>query len=417
MALDDLKPLIEEGNKTIVALRGEVESMKSADAVQREKIARMEADLAANFKAKQDAEMAQKAMEKRLEEIEAKASRPGGFGGKTESVDEHKAAFVEFMRKGQNGGADQRLFDIQAKAVDVRVSTTASGGFALPKEIASSVLKTLQEISPIRAISNVVQVGTTDYHEVVSGAGFGTEWVGEVTTRSQTNTPDFFDIAPTFGELAARPEVTRHSLNDLFFDVESWLMGEAAERFAAAEGLAFVSGDGSNKPTGFLAGPTPVSTADASRAFGTLQYLATGQAAALATNAFDSFKDLLYSLRSGYRANARYVMNSVTMAALSKVKDSQGRYLLQAAVSAGAPDTIDGRPITIAEDMPNIAANAFPVALGDFQKGYTIADVVGMWMVRDELTKTGWVRFPMSKRVGGRLRDTQAIKLLKIAAS
>jgi len=278
-------------------------------------------------------------------------------------------------------------------------------------------LKLLQDISPIRGISNVVSVGSTDYHEIVSGAGFGTEWVGETDTRAQTNTPDFHDIAPTFGELAAKPEVTRHSLNDLFFDVEAWLMGEAEERFAAAEGLAFVSGNGTNKPTGFLAGPTPVATADASRAFGTLQYVASGQAATLATAPFDTFKDLLFSLKAGYRANSRYVMNSVTMAALAKVKDSQGRYLLQMAVSVGAPDTIDGRPVTIAEDMPNIGAGAFPVALGDFQKGYTIADVAGMWMIRDEVTKPGWIRFPMHKRLGGKLRDTQAIKLLKIAAS
>lgn len=417
MALDDLKPLIEAGNKTIEALRGEVDSMKSADVVQREKIARMEADLAANLKAKQDAEMAQKAMERRLEEVETKAARPGGFDQKEKPADEHKAAFFDYMRKGENGGAGQRLYDLQEKAVDVRVATGASGGFALPKELASGVLKLVMDISPIRSIANVVQVGSTDYHEIVSGAGFTTEWVGETATRNQTDTPNFFDVAPTFGELAAKPEITRHSANDLFFDVESWLMAEAAERFAAAEGLAFVSGDGSNKPTGFLAGPTPLATADATRAFGTLQYIATGQAAALATAPFDTFKDLLYSLKAGYRANARYVMNSVVMAALAKVKDAEGRYLLQTAVSAGAPDTIDGRPVTIAEDMPNIAANSFPVALGDFQKGYTIADVVGMWMIRDEVTKPGWIRFPMHKRLGGRLRDTQAIKLLKIAAS
>lgn len=416
MALDDLKPLIEEGNKTIAALRGEMDGMKSADIVQREKISKMEADLAATFAAKHAEEMARKALEKRLEEVETKANRPGNISPDTKAVDEHKSAFVDFMRKGENGGAGQRLFDLQAKAADVRVATAASGGYALPKELAASVLKLVQDISPIRSIANVVQVGSTDYHEIVSGAGFTTEWVGEVDTRNQTDTPTFYDVAPTFGELAAKPEITRHTLNDLFFDVEAWLMAEAADRFAAAEGLAFVSGNGTNKPTGFLTG-TPVSTADASRAFGTLQYIATGQAAALATDPFDTFKSLRFGLKAGYQPNARFVMNSLTMAALATVKDSTGQYLLTQAVKEGESDMISGKPIVIAEDMPNIGANAFPVAFGDFQKGYTIADVVGMWMIRDEVTKPGWIRFPMHKRLGGKLRDTQAIKLLKIAAS
>ena len=416
MALDDLKPLIEEGNKTIAALRSEVDGMKSADVVQREKIARMEVDLAATFKAKQDAEMAQKAMEKRLEEIETKANRPGGVDGNKEAVDEHKAAFIDFMRKGEQGGAGQRLFDLQAKATDVRVATAASGGYALPKVIANTIHQMAQDFSPIRGISRVVQVGTTDYHELVDSNGFGGEWVGETDTRNQTNTPNLNDVVPTFGEISAKPEATRQSIADLFFDVEAWLMNRGAQMFAITEGTAFVSGNGTNKPTGFLTG-TPVSTADSSRAFGVLQYLATGQAAALATNPFDTFKSLRFSLKAAYQANAKFVMNSLTMASLATVKDSTGQYLLTQAVKEGESDMISGKAIVIAEDMPNIAANAFPVAFGDFSQGYLIADIPGIWMVRDEITKTGWVRFPMAKRVGGKLLDSQAIKLLKIAAS
>lgn len=413
---DDLKSLIEEGNKTIVALRSEVESVKSDDVVQKEKLARIEADLAATFKAKQDAEMAVKAIEKRLEEVETKAARPGKGGSEAEA-DEHKAAFIEYMRKGDQGGAANRLFDLQAKAADVRIATGASGGFALPKVIADQVYKTLIDISPIRSIARVVQTGTTDYHQVVNRGGLAAEWVGEVSTRTQpTATPDFADVVPTFGELSATPEATRHSINDLFFDVEAMLAADGAERFAIAEGIAFISGDGTNKPTGFLAG-TPVSTADASRAFGTLQYVATGVAADLAANPFDTFKDLLFGLKSGYRANARWVMNSLTMAKLAKVRATDGQYLLQQAIRDGEPDTISGKGVVIAEDMPAIAANAFPVAIGDFQRGYLIADIPGLWMVRDEITKVGWVRFPMAKRVGGKVLDSNAIKLLKVALS
>lgn len=416
MANEELKSLIEEGNKTIAALRGEVEAVKSQDVLKAEKIARIEADLAGTLAAKQAAELALKAMEKRLEEVETKANRPGGMGHQA-LADEHKEAFVEYLRKGTQGGADTRLFELQAKAADVRTSTGASGGFALPKVLADQVYKMLLDISPVRAIARVVQTGTTDYHQVVNRGGLAAEWVGETTARTAgTATADYGDVVPTFGEMSAIPEATRHSINDLFFDVEAELVRDGAERFSIAEGAAFISGDGTNKPTGILAG-TPVTTADASRAFGVLQYVATGQAAALATAPFDTFKDLLYGLKAGYRANASWLMNSLTMAQLAKVKATDGQYLLQQALSAGDPDMINGKPIVIAEDMPAIAANAFPVAVGDFARGYLIADIPGLWMVRDELTKPGWVRFHMAKRVGGKVLDSNAIKLMKVAAA
>jgi len=417
MALDDLKPLIEEGNKTIAAIRAEVETVKAADVVTEQKLARMEQDLAATLKAKQDAELAQKALEKRIEEIETKGNRPGSTAATQREADELKAAFIEYARKGANGGAEAKLYDLQTKAADVRTSTGASGGFALPKEIADQVYKMILDISPIRAISRVIQTGTTDYHQVVNRGGLAAEWVAETGTRTlATATPDFGDVAPTFGELSAVPEATRHSLNDLFFDVEAMLVADGAERFAIAEGIAFISGDGTNKPTGFLTG-TPVATTDASRAFGVLQYIATGQAAALATNPWDTLKDMLYAMKAGYRQNASWVMNSLLLAAHAKVKDSTGQYLLTPAVREGDPDTILGKRIVVAEDMPAVGAGNFPIALGDFSRGYLIADIPGMWMVRDEVTKVGWVRFPMAKRVGGKILDSNAIKLLKVAAS
>lgn len=414
MALDDLKPLIEEGNKTIAALRKEVDEMKSADVVQTEKVARIEADLAKTLEEKQAAELAQKAIDDRLAEIETKASRPGALGNKTEQTDEYKEAFIAFIRQPHNPANQSKMYELQQKATDVRTSTNASGGYALPEVISTDIAKQVQDISPIRSIARVVTVGTPDYKELVDLNGFGTEWVGEVSTRAQTDTPNMGEVAPTFGEIAAKPEATRHSLEDLFFDVEAWLAASAVEQFAIAEGTAFVSGNGTNKPTGFLNG-TPVATADASRAFGVLQYVPTGAAAALASDPFDTFHTLTYGLKSGYRSAARFVMNSLTMAQLAKAKDSDGRYLLQSSVSEGVPDRIGGYGITVAEDMPNVGADAFPVAFGDFSRGYLIADRVGMGIVRDEVTKPGYIRYIMFKRVGGIIKDSNAIKLLKVA--
>jgi HK97 family phage major capsid protein len=215
---------------------------------------------------------------------------------------------------------------------------------------------------------------------------------------------------------SAKPQATEESLDDLFFNVDNWLVESASEAIAAGEGVSFISGNGTKKPTGFLAGPTPVATTDASRAFGTLQYIASGQAAAMPTS-LDTLYDVVYSLRARYRNNARWVTSKLLLSSLRKYKDSTGQYLWQNAVVAGQPDSFMGYPVVEAEDMPAVAANAFPLAFGDFKEGYLIADLVGMRMTRDEITTPGVVKFYIRKRVGGKLRNTQAIKLLKIATT
>ncbi len=256
-------------------------------------------------------------------------------------------------------------------------------------------------------------MGSPDYKELfdINGAGF--EWVGETGARSQSTTPDLAEVAPSFGTASARPRASEESIDDLFFDVERWLIESAAEAIGQGEGMAFVSGNGVNRPTGFLTG-APVATADTTRAFGVLQFVASGVAAGLPANP-DRLYDLVYALRARYRANARWMTSKLVLAELRKYKDSTGQYLWQPSLSAGQDDRFMGFPIVEAEDMPAIAANAFPVAFGDFREGYLIADRVGMRITRDEITLPGFVQFYIRRRVGGRIRNSQAIKLLRCA--
>lgn len=374
---------------------------------------------------------------KKLEELERRAQRPGagagGGEGQMPEAEAYRAAFNGWVRnptdhqrqallqqrsKELNAANERRAaaMGLETRATQTVTSTGSAGGFALPEAIEQAIARLSVDISPIRQIATVRTVSTPDYKELfdINGAGF--EWVGEAGTRSQTNTPDMAEVAPTFGLASAKPQASEESLDDLFFNVENWLIASAAEAIAQGEGAAFVSGNGTNKPTGILGGPTPVATVDASRAFGTLQYIASGQAAAMPTSA-DTFYDLVYSLRARYRANAQWLTNKLVLAAMRKYKDTAGQYLWQPAVSAGQPATFMGYGITEAEDMPAVAANAFPLAFGDFREGYLICDRVGMRITRDEITTPGFVKFYVRKRVGGKLRNTQAIKLLKIAAS
>ncbi|NMG64896.1 phage major capsid protein [Azoarcus indigens] len=375
-------------------------------------------------------------MKSQLEKMETKLARPGAqAGGKEEGESreaaEYRGAFVSWLRAPTDAGRQQRCAQARAalearqaaeaasgleiRATQTTTTTGAAGGYAVPEVIERSILRLSVDISPIRQIATVRTVGSTDYKELVDIGGAGFEWVGETDARAQTNTPDLVEVQPTFGMASAKPQASEESLDDMFFNVEDWLISSASEAIAQGEGAAFVLGNGVKKPTGILAGPAPVATGDATRAFGTLQFFASGAAAAMPASA-DIFLDIVYSLRARYRSNANWLTNKVVLAALRKYKDSTGQYLWQPAMTAGQPSSFLGYSIVEAEDMPTVAANAFPLAFGDFREGYLITDKVGMRMTRDEITTPGFVKFYVRKRTGGKLRNTQAIKLLKIAA-
>lgn len=374
----------------------------------------------------------------KLEKMETKLSRPGAMDparqeGESKEAAEYRNAFMGWMR---NPGDPERRTALQQRARELKKSlrvegndddgwetratqttttTGSAGGFAVPEIIERQIARLGLEISPIRQLATVRTVGSTDYKELFDVGGAGFEWVGETDTRNQTDTPNLAEVTPTFGMASAKPQASEESLDDMFFNVEDWLISSASEAIAQGEGAAFVLGNGTKKPTGFLAGPAPVATDDKTRAFGTLQFIASGEAGAMPTNP-DVFLDLVYALRARYRTNAKWVTNRLVQAVLRKYKDAQGQYLWQPSLQAGQPATFLGYGITEAEDMPGVAANAFPLAFGDFKEGYLIADRVGMRITRDEITTPGFVKFYVRKRVGGKLRNTQAIKLLKISA-
>ena len=415
-----------ELSKTIDSIATAFEEYKSTND------ARIEAIKAGKGTAELDAKLARMdaaidnmgEVKSKLEAMETRMSRPGAYGeGESTSREaaEYKGAFLNWMRSPTDQERQQKVTaaqrNLETRAADARTSVGASGGFALPEEIERAIAKIGLDVSPIRSLATVRTVGTPDYKELIDVNGAAFEWIGETDTRAQTNTPDLAEIAPTFGMASAKPQATEESLDDLFFDVENWLIQSAAEAIYAGEGVAFVSGNGTKKPKGFLAGPAPLSTADSSRAFGTLQYIASAQAAAMPTSP-DVFFDMIYSLRARYRANATWVTSKAGLATIRKYKEATtNAYMWQPALAAGQPSSFAGFPMVEAEDMPAVGAGTFPLAFGDFREGYLICDRVGMRMTRDEITTPGYVKFYIRKRVGGVLRNTQAIKLLKIAAS
>jgi len=322
-------------------------------------------------------------------------------------ADPAKAAFVDgYLRRGS---------EVELKSFSGSVA--ADGGYAVPKEIDAVIDATLKGISPIRAIANVVRVGSAGYRKLVTQNGVTSGWASETATRPETATPTFNEIVPSFGELYANPAATQAMLDDAAFDVEGWLAGEIATEFAKAEGAAFVNGNGTNKPRGFLQAPTAV-TGDATRPFGTLQYVASGAAGAfVATNPQDRLLDLVHSLRAPYRQGASWVMNASTLATIRKFKTTDGAFIWQPGVAAGQPDTLLGYSVVETEDMPDIAANSLSIAFGNFKAGYLIAERTETNILRDPYSNKPYVHFYATKRLGGAVTNSEAIKVMKFALS
>ncbi|HEU4820697.1 MAG TPA: phage major capsid protein [Qipengyuania sp.] len=291
--------------------------------------------------------------------------------------------------------------------------TPGDGGYAVPHEIDALIARQLTEISPIRAIAQVVQTGTAGYRKLVTTGGFASGWVSETAGRPETGTPNFEEIAPPSGELFANPAASQAMLDDASFDIESWLASEIAMEFARAEGAAFVNGDGVNRPKGLLAAPVSA-LGDTTRAFGTLQYLGTGDADGFDAAPDAKLIDLVHTLKAGHRQGASWVMNSATLATVRKLKTADGAFLWQPGLVEGQPDRLLGYPVVEAEDMPDVAAGAFPIAFGNFRHGYLIAERTATQILRDPFSNKPFVHFYATKRVGGQVLDSAAIKLLKV---
>jgi HK97 family phage major capsid protein len=281
----------------------------------------------------------------RVEKIEAGASSPGRTAQTREGV-EHTKLFVDWIRKPSDSHTMNALGDFEAHAKDVTIGTGSAGGFAVPTEIGKQIERLELKFSPVRRLVKVVQVSTPSYTEIVSLSDATSGWVGETGTRSATNTPQLREVAPTFGELYAYPQVSEWSLDDIFFNVSNWLAEEVARQFALQEGQAVLTGDGTNKPTGML-NTTPVATDDWAsplRAAAAYEFIVSlgDDSPVVAEVQPDSLIDLVFSVNSAYRANGTFVMNSATAAAVRKLKDTTGQYLWAQGLAAGQPDRLLG---------------------------------------------------------------------------
>lgn len=362
--------------------------------------------------------------------VELQQLRLGGGGGEpgsqaTAEERAHQAAWDAYMRTGDNerqlnelglarGG--QQAAIIQSVKAAGSVGTADKGGYLAPIEWDRTITDARVDITPMRLYAGQQNVTGQGFTKLFNLHGAGSGWVGETDARPSTNTPTLKDYAYSFGEIYANPSATQQILDDSEIDFAKWLAGEVETEFAAQEGTAFLTGDGTNKPRGLLtfdAATEGALAANLQHPLGPITEVNSGDAALLTT---DGLLSLQYDLPSNRSQGAEFFMNRKTIGSIRKLKDGQGNYIWQPTYSAGQPSTMLGSACRELDGMPDVAANAIPVVYGNMAMLYRIFDRVGIRILRDPFTAKPYVLFYTTKRVGGGLWNPEWGRYHRVAA-
>lgn len=431
---DEIKGLIEAQGKAFEAFKETHEELKKNDTITAEKLAKIEAALDAAVEAKAKLEAGFEAERKAREDFEKKLNRPGtGATDEKREVeikslndvlsmnmaeqkssfepldgkgyDEYKAAFVRSLRKPGN-----MLTADEIKTLSV--GSDPDGGYFVTPDVSGRIIKKVYETSPMRQIASTQMIGTDALEGIEDLGEAGAGYAGEHTQGSDTTTPQVGKWRIPVYWIDTEPKTTQQLLDDASVDVEAWLAGKVADKFARFENAEFVAGS-----AGKIRGITSYTTAADSGTgvtWGTIGHVVTGVSSDFAASAqADKLIDMMGTLKNEYLGNARFLTRRSVITKMRKFKDGDGNYIWQPSLLAGTPETILGYPITRAEDMPALASGSLSLAFGDFAAAYQIVDRQGVRVLRDNLTSKPYVKFYTTKRVGGGVLNFEAVKFLK----
>lgn len=398
--MDEIKRLIEEQGRAF-------EAFKTAND--------------ARLKAIEDTGHAPADLEAKVNEINTELSRLGnaikeanrpaaGAAGEAQDKEHRKAMFGMggFLRTGNDA-------EIKRIQNTLRAGSDPDGGYFLPEATVGAIERVALNMNAMRQLATVTPVGGGGWVEPVVTSGASSGWTGETGSRSATTTPTIAEVKIDPGEVYANLPAYNRLLEDSYVDIEQWLIEEGGFAFGDAEGAGFVTGTGINQPRG-IAGYSMI--ANASYAWGNVGYTFTGKSGGFAaTNPADKLFDLQHTLKPRYRQNATWLMNDATLCAIRKFQDGNGNYLWQPGLQAGAPDTLLSKPVAVDDNVADIGANSYSIFFADFKRAYRIVDRRGITILRDPYTTKGLTYFYMTRRVGGGIRNFEAIKTMKFGTS
>jgi HK97 family phage major capsid protein len=352
------------------------------------------------------------AQSKAFAEFEKKANRPGA-GADTEVTAEqaeYRKAFGQFLRKGRDDG----LEELSRKAMNT--GSDPDGGYLVTPEMDMAIDRFAATMGGLASLANVITIGTAKYEKLVKTSGMAMRRVGDGATGGETTEPKFSKIGIEVFTAEVEPWIYNETLEDARINLEADLANEAAIGFAEGANAEYITGNGVGKARGITA---YTNVANASYAWGSVGYIASGKSAAFTSVApSDALINLQHALKSQYRSGANFLMNDTTLGVARQMKDGSGSYYLWTPdASAGFGGRFLGSPVVIDDNMPAIGAGAFSVAYGNFARGYTIVNRAGTTLIRDNITAKGTTKFNFRRRFGAGITNFEAIKLLKFATS
>ncbi len=392
--------LIEKRNKSWNAAKAFVETKRDKDGILSEEDAKTYAEMEKRVKdisAEIDRMQAMEAMERELNKptstpitenpMSTRSEKPKKTG---RASDEYKQAVLNALRSNF-----RQVSNIMQEGVD------ADGGYLVPDEYDSRLITKLTEENVIRRLGH--RLSTSGDHKInIAASTPAAAWIeeGEALTFGDAT---FDQIILDAHKLHVAVKVTEELLYDSMFDIENYLFDAFGKALANAEEDAFINGDGDGKPLGILAATGGAQTG-----------VTTASSTAITA---DEVINLVYSLKRPYRKNAVFIMNDQTIAAIRKLKDGNGMYMWQPALTAGEPDRLLGYPVHTSQFMPTIAAGAKTIAFGDFSY-YNIGDrgARSLGELRELFAGNGMVGFLAKERVDGKLVLPEAVQCLQMKA-
>lgn len=315
-----------------------------------------------------------------------------------------KSVFANYIRNGESTIFHKSLSD----------KTNTEGGYLIPSEIITKINEKMIMLSPMRSIAKVITISTNSVDVIVDSKKPDAGWATKTNDRPETEAPEIKKIKIPVHEIYAKPKASQHLLDDTQINVEEWLINKISEKIAMLENQAFINGDGTDKPHGFLKYD---SDAQSIREFGKLQHFTTGADGKFINDesAINILIDIICSLKPIYIRNAKWIMSRSAISQIRKLRNKDGNNIWQPSLSALTPSTLLGYPVIIDDDMPILkeGSKSTSIAFGDFQSGYQIVDRQGFTILRDPYTSKPFIEFYISKRIGGAVVDFDAIKLLK----
>lgn len=417
--INELANLFEGFKGNIIERHERFEKENRIDSLKEEEIAKKTADIIKFDEAKERIEAAAKqadALKTRIDELEARINEPvigpGEKGaGLPRKVKEALERALRTMHDDDVTFVHKYAQEHEGKSLNLTQGDSGGVFYSFTHDTALEPL--IREVSPLRQVCDVRTISTSSYTTKKQTANTDAGWVSEMGERAETDAPAYGQFEIPVHECYAQPLISQKTLDDAEIDLERELNDDLSETFALLENVAFMTGNGIGRPTGLLTLPT-----SATESSSTVLHVATG--ASGNWNGTDPHLTLLgvpELLKPQFLAGARWMMSRARLAEIMKWVDSNKQPIWQPSYQAGTPSLLGGFPVTRNEHMPAKAANSLSVAFGNFKRAYRIIDRIGMRLLKDPFTTKGFMKYYVTRRVGGAAVRKDAHLVIKFASS